>query len=611
MQDDNPQSNAGLKTGQVISHFRIEGKLGSGGMGEVYLAQDTVLQRRVALKLLLPVLCRDANHRQRFLREARTVASLDHPNIIKIFEVAEHGGRPFFAMQYIDGRTLAVLSKDSMLSPEETVGLAVAISDGLAAAHQHGIIHRDLKPANILVDRLNHVYLMDFGLAAVGSPGLTNNDDDTVTKLTLAGCPVGTVAYMAPEQLRGQPVTEAADIFALGIILYELATGEHPFPGNTLALRASSILRDEPRPLAERNRLLPPDFARIVGRCLKKDPTRRFQTAQEVRNELVDMQESAAQTGFVEKPGDATPVGRGAPGQKEFVLGTNLVRMLAHRSPQMIGDSMTYLDNECASDRLIIYLHGMGLDERSLVDVLSLVPYRAVAPSLYGFGPHAKNRTPLSLDDHSILLGAFIRDIIARTRPRQIVLAGVSSGSDHLLRLLAADKSLGPQIHGLLLLGCNLDSRTSFNSRFFAELQADNPEEMLSAVKNVSSRLDTFDQWLLVHSYMVQVLKKFGTDLAALRQYAGDIVQPVLARGQENFVEWYATALAAVPVVRFVFFLEETEPVNELLRRHLDTGMLGEHNVEQTIIREDVPHMQLLCPDVTIRNTHRVFDAIG
>lgn len=580
-------------------------------MGEVYLAQDTTLNRSVALKLLLPELSHNAEAQKRFVREAQTVAALGNPNIISIYEVAEYEGRPFFAMQYVDGSTIGAYARAAKLAFSDLLDLALAICDGLQAAHDQGIIHRDLKPGNIMVDRSRRVYLLDFGLAALRDHGAGENTDDTVTKLTLAGVPVGTIAYMAPEQLRGQAVTQAVDIFALGITLYELATGEHPFAGGTLALKVTSILRDEPRPLTEHDPLIPADYARIVGRCLKKDPARRFQTVRDVRNELEDLKDLLSHaSGDLLPPAFSTAL-HSKLAEKEFTLSAELLRQLTKRTPQMIGDRMTYLDNELPSDKLVVYLHGMGLDERSLAEAVRSVPYRAVASSLYGFDLHARHRIPLPLQDHSTLLRALIRRVIAQVRPQQVLLAGISSGSDHFLHMLAADRSLGKEVHGLLLLGCNLDMRTCFNSRVFADFHAENPSEMLAAVKSVGANMSTFGQWLLVHAYLVQVMQKFGTNVDALRQYAGDIARPVVERGLDQFIDWFHLACEAVPLSRFVFFVDETEPLNELLQRHLDGGVLGDFNIEKTIIREPLAHMELLYPEVVVRHTAEMFAAMG
>lgn len=592
-----------LPAGTTISHYRILSRLGAGGMGEVYLVEDTVLQRSVALKLLLPELCHQPELRKRFIREAQTVASLEHPNIVSIFEVAEHQNRPFFAMQYVDGRTLADLVRSTNLTITEILNISIAICQGLQSAHDRGIVHRDLKPGNIMIDHAQRVYLLDFGLAGMHEWEAGENTDDTVTKLTLAGIPVGTVAYMAPEQFRGHSATPQSDIFALGITLYELAAGVSPFSGNTMALRASSILRDEPTSLTEHNAAVPDDFARIVTRCVKKDPARRFQTVKDVCNELIDLKESLDRTASQSHRSSVLPVPTQTLAEQSFTLSAELVRQLSKRTPQMIGDRMTYLDNQRASDTLVLYLHGMGLDERSLTEVLRSVPYRAVAPSLYGFDLHAKHRIPLPLSDHSRLLLAFLRQLIGKVRPQHVLLVGVSSGADHFMHMLTDDRSLAQEIHGLLLMGCNLDVRTCFNSRVFAEFYAENPSDTLEAVKAIGASMTSLGHWLLVHAYLVQVMQKFGTNVDALRQYAGDIAQPILERGLDQFIEWYRLACETVPLTRFVFFADETEPLNDLLQRHLDSGVLGEHNIEKTLIRENLAHMELLYPEVITRHT--------
>ncbi len=599
-----------LTPGTTISHYQILRPLGAGGMGEVYLATDISLQRPVALKLLLPELCDQPNPRKRFVREAQTVASIDHPNIIGIHDVGEHLDRPYFTMPYVNGRTLAQYIQAGRPSLSDMLDIALAICTGLQAAHDRGIIHRDLKPGNIMIDQSRHIFLLDFGLAIADGWPAEETAEDTLTRLTLAGVPVGTVAYMAPEQLRGHPPSTQADIFALGVTLFELASGVYPFTVGSLALTASSILRDEPRSLLEHNPSVPPDYIRIVGRCLKKDPGRRFQTVHDVRNELEDLKESLGR----EHPAvglsaslDARP---GKLAEKEFPIGADLVRSLATRTPRMIGDVLTYLDNEIASDTLVIYLHGMGLDERSLAEVLRSIPCRAIAPSLYGFGLYARHRIPLPLADHSILIRALMAHVMQDIVPQKVLLVGVSSGSDHVLQMLSADRSMADEIAGLLLMGCNLDLRTCFNSQIFANLYAESPAETLAAVRAAGERLATLEEWLLVHAYLVQVMQKFATDIEALRQYAADIVQPIQARGLDQFVDWYRLSCESVAAVRFVFFVDEAAPLNDLLQRHLDTGVLGEHGVERTIIREPLAHMELLSPYVIVRHTLKMLSEI-
>jgi predicted Ser/Thr protein kinase/pimeloyl-ACP methyl ester carboxylesterase len=592
MTDPSYEAESGIAAGSTISHYRIVRRLGAGGMGEVFLAQDLTLDRQVALKFLLPEWSAQEEYRKRFLREAQTLASLEHPNIISVYEVSEHEGSPFFAMRYIEGHTLDNFARAHLLGVGEILNLAIAICKGLQAAHEQGITHRDLKPGNIMVDKSQRACILDFGLAAVQKLEPAANTDETITRLTMMGHAVGTVAYMAPEQLRGQAVDARADIFALGVTLYELATGISPFRGTSSAEIASSILRDEPASPVAISPQLPADLGRVIMRCLKKDPARRFRSVEDIRIELEDLQDALPHQQFQAAASSATRLGQVV--EREFVLGAQLVRQLEHRVPAMIGDRMTYLDNGVISDTIAVVLHGMGLDQRSVADVLPDVPCRAIAPTLYGFGMTAKRRVPLSLDDHSILLKALMQHAVAQAQATNVLPVGISSGSDHLLRMLAAEPTMSAGIQGLLLLGVNLDVRTCINSRLFAEFAGESPEELLKSIKAAGSHITSLSEWLLVHAYQVQVLEKFGTDTLALRRYAEDIVEPFATRGHQPFVEWYRMATSLVRFVRFVFFKDETVPLDEILQKHLEEGILGERSIESVIVREDLSHMQLL-----------------
>lgn len=591
--------SADFPPGTVFSHYEIVNHLGRGGMGDVYLARDLSLGRSVAVKLLQESLCREEEFRRRFVREAQTLAVLDHPNIIRVYEVSEIADRPYFAMQYVEGQTLGTYARSRRLNSLKLFQLLIAICGGLESAHSHGIIHRDLKPGNIMVDGAERVFLLDFGLAAVREIATSASEDQTISLLTAAGYPMGTIAYMAPEQLRGLPTDHRIDIFALGIILYELATGEHPFPGASTAERSSGILRDEPRLQALQSTDLPADFTRIVSRCLRKDPARRYSTVTDVRLDLEDLLETAtSRASHFPDAASISPLTAGRdtcqPVQREFALGAELVRSLSYRAPQMIGDRMTYLDNGLISDTLVVALHGMGLDERSLAEIISRLPCRAIAPTLYGFGPHSPHRFPLPLKDQSILLRALMRDVTAKVRADKVYLVGVSSGSDHFLHMLRDEPSVGNEIAGLLLMGVNVNLQTCHNSRIFAELKGETSAELLESLRVAGQALRELSDWLLVSSYQVQVMEKFGTDLAPLKRYASDIVAPFAERGNQQFIDWYRMAVEQVSHVRFVFLKEEWGPLDEILRLHLEQEVLGKNFDEATIVRENVPHMQLL-----------------
>ena len=273
--------------GTSLGHYRIVEMIGKGGMGEVYLADDTRLQRRVALKVLAQELAGDPDRRERFEREARAAAALNHPNIVTIHSVEEVDGIPFLTLELIDGQTLADLIPEGGLPLDRVLTLAIPLADAVGAAHQRGITHRDLKPANVMVTSDGRVKVLDFGLAKLKEDvRLVAEAGMPTGMLTGDGRIVGTVAYMSPEQAEGKPVDQRSDVFSLGVLLYEMATGVRPFTGDTQMSILSSIMKDSPRPVTEAKRSLPRDFSRIVMRCLSKDVEDRYQSAKDVRNDL-------------------------------------------------------------------------------------------------------------------------------------------------------------------------------------------------------------------------------------------------------------------------------------------------------------------------------------
>jgi non-specific serine/threonine protein kinase len=262
--------------GETVSHYQIIEKLGSGGMGEVFLAEDMKLNRRAALKFLPPQLVSDEEFKARFTREAQAAAKLNHPNIITIFEVSEHEGRPYFAMEHVEGESLKEIIKSEDLSTDRVIDIVMQICEGLQAAHEAGIVHRDIKPSNILIDKDGRCRILDFGLAAVQAE----------EKLTKSGSSLGTVNYMSPEQVQGEKVDHRSDIFSLGVVLYEIITGQPPFKGEYDAAIIYSIVNDTPEPLARYKSDISEEIQRIVSKMLEKDPHLRCQNAADVISDL-------------------------------------------------------------------------------------------------------------------------------------------------------------------------------------------------------------------------------------------------------------------------------------------------------------------------------------
>lgn len=272
--------------GTTLSHYRILELLGRGGMGEVYAAEDLKLRRRVALKVLPAEMAHNVERRRRFEREAQAVAALNHPGIVTIYSVEHENGTSFLTMELVDGKTLDQAVPPGGLAPAEFLRIAVPLAEALHAAHESGILHRDLKPTNVMVTKDGRIKVLDFGLAKLAQPAATTAINAQGPLTTSSGQIVGTLCYMAPEQAEGRPLDRRADIFGLGVLLYELAAGIRPFGGASNVAVLTSLLRDTPRPITEMRRDFPPALAPIVQRCLEKDPADRYQTAAELRADL-------------------------------------------------------------------------------------------------------------------------------------------------------------------------------------------------------------------------------------------------------------------------------------------------------------------------------------
>ena len=286
--------------GQALGHYRIEAKLGEGGMGVVYRAFDTHLDRPVAIKILRTDATTNPDRRRRFQQEAKAASALNHPNIVHIYDISSSGGTDYIAMEFVDGKTLDRLIGKSGLALGDTLKYAIQVADALARAHAARIVHRDLKPANIIVSEDGGVKLLDFGLAKLAAEADIDSEAGTATMTaredvqTEEGTILGTVAYMSPEQAEGKKLDARSDIFSFGSVLYEMVTGRRPFEGANKISTLSAILHKEPRPIAEVAPDLPAELDKIISRCLRKDPDRRAQHASDIKLALEELREDYA-----------------------------------------------------------------------------------------------------------------------------------------------------------------------------------------------------------------------------------------------------------------------------------------------------------------------------
>jgi serine/threonine protein kinase/Tol biopolymer transport system component len=284
-----------LAVGSMLSHYRIDSKLGEGGMGEVYKARDTHLDRFVAIKVLPRERVADPERKRRFVQEAKAASALNHPNIITIYDIDQAEGIDFIAMEYVPGKTLDEVIPRKGMRLEKALKVAVQITEALAAAHAAGIVHRDLKPGNLMVTEDGRVKVLDFGLAKLTETVPLGEDEPTHTlkPATEEGAILGTVAYMSPEQAQGKPVDARSDIFSFGAVLYEMVTGRRAFQGDSAASTLATVIKEDPKPPCEVSPRVPRDVEQVILRCLRKDLTRRFQTAADLKVVLAELKEDS------------------------------------------------------------------------------------------------------------------------------------------------------------------------------------------------------------------------------------------------------------------------------------------------------------------------------
>jgi len=568
-------------------------------MGEVYRARDTRHDRSVAVKVLRQDVSTLVGA-ERFLREIRIAAQLTHPHILPLIDSGEAGGALFYVMPFIEGETLRNrLLREGELPVSEIVRILHQITDALAYAHAHGVVHRDIKPENVLLsDR--HALLADFGVAKALSDLSSSGSTATTNLVTALGSTVGTPTYMAPEQVGGNIVDHRADLYGIGVVAYEMIGGRLPFQASSAQQMMAAHLTQAPDPITKWRPAISVRLANAVMKCLEKKAADRWQSSADLLAEIEAVGTEIKTPAAVETTNELTV--------HRFTLSERICRRLnrATLDPRVIGDHLSYVDNQVRSDVLVFFLHGLGLDHADFESILQRLRYRGVSPTLYGCEPERRGRISLSLADHVVILRELLKDVRERFHSETVVMVGYSMGADMGFELLLGPTDEPtPRIDAYLSLECNLGLDTCFVSRLLADIDPAHPELSIAKLRGLGDSAASLDEWLNVEEYLVKVLRKFQGDIGVLQRTAADIVHLFSETpGFEVFARWFSGARERVRALRVVFSSDpRTRAALDRLRLdNLDKGILGGEFPEDIItVSKNADHFKLMATEHVVR----------
>jgi len=600
-----------------IGAYSVDCEIGRGGMGVVYKATDSRLDRLVAIKGLPDHFTNNPELMTRFEREAKTLAALNHPNIAGIHGIEEHEGSSYLVLEFVDGETLADRIARGPLGIDETLDVCSQIAAGLEAAHDAGFIHRDLKPANAKISSSGAVKVLDFGLVRIDptmNPSSFSAEEQTIglsDRGTKSGTILGTVGYMSPEQARGEAVNRRADLWALGVLIYECLTGVNPFAKKSPAETLAAILGEEPD-VAALPETTPAEVVALIGRCLRKDVRRRQRGASDCQLILED-----AHAGTSYESPAAAPYSSIT--DRRFRISDELCRNLNRSGFDALlpGWEMRFADNNRASGLLIVWIPSIGGDHTTSAwrELIRLSPYRMVIVCPVGMEPDVTNRPVVSLDNQFALIRAFTTSLQESLRPKRTVLSGFSCGSIMALRCAAGDES-GKLIDGVLAIDPDMRESDCFITRLFAELDSSSSENVMKGLHTISSSCSTMHEWLVMHQHMIECVDKVKEDFSPLVQQGKDLSAPYdgVNAGQDSpFVGYLRDAIKRVQTVRCLFHdsAENRRIIGEIRMMHLDHQCLGpKFNDDSLNFIPGSDHIGMMSTDRLLEYLDLIADAV-